>query len=231
MTTPTPTKQHSFQIDLADQPPGFWIALILKIIMALGVFLYLATHSLNYFANTFREDQKIFSYLGLLTTSVGFVGWLTQFKWMARTSFEKTIALFMTFVSLIGELYVAGYDIIYNTSKTAPAFEQVQVMGWVVAGLAAINGLAMVADFAGLDIMVLFEQRKSAKAKMQTETDAVPEIRVYVNAALNKVSFSDKTHAFYCPPTLEAQVREFVTAPGRWESVEVFLKHVNANTN
>jgi len=221
------TQKHTFTVDLANQPPGFWVALIMKLLIGIGVFLYLATHSLNYFRNTFKAEQEIFSYLGLLTTSIGFIGWLTIFKWMAFTNFEKTIALFMTFVSLIGELYVAGYDIIYNTSATAPSVEEIRTMGWVVAGLASIHGLALLADFAGLDVMVLFSNMSRQRSRVQTETETAPEIRVFVNPNMKAASFSDKTNAFYCPPSLEAQAREFIANPNKWESVEAFLKHIN----
>ena len=45
--------QHKFELDLANQPPGYWFALFMKIALAIAIAVYLGVHSLNYFSNTF----------------------------------------------------------------------------------------------------------------------------------------------------------------------------------
>jgi len=230
---PKPQAQHKFELDLANQPPGYWFALFMKIGLAISIALYLGVHSLNYFANTFKGDQQIFSYLGLATTSVGFIGWLLIFKYMSFTNFEKTIAICMAGISLLGEFYVAGSDILYNTAdrilNQSMTFEEIRTMSWIVAGLAFIHGLALVADFVGLEVMVLMQSRAGAKRQLVAEAnqDEAKSIRIFVSANAKRVTFSGKTNAFYCPADKQQLVSEYLANPSKWASIEAFLTYAN----
>lgn len=139
-----------------NQSMGYWLGLILKIILAGAMILYLGKHSLNFFMWTFQGEDSIYAWLGLFTTSIGVIIWLVVFKYVAQNTWEKAIALIMMLVSLAGEFAVAAFDMYMNISGQiaeatwTPA--DLRNMSYVVAGLALINGLALVADIAGMDI-------------------------------------------------------------------------------
>jgi len=152
---------------------------------------------------------------------------------MSFTNFEKTIAICMAGISLLGEFYVAGSDILYNTAdrilNQAMTFEEIRTMSWMVAGLAFIHGLALVADFVGLDVLLLMQSRGGSKRQLvETKNeDVATEMRIFTNPNSKRVTFSIKTRAFYCPLDKEAAVKEYLANPSKWESIEAFLAFVN----
>jgi hypothetical protein len=79
------------------------------------------------------------------------------FKYVAKNTWERAIALIMMLVSLAGEFAVAAFDMYMNISGQIASVTwtpaDLQSMSYVVAGLALINGLALVADIAGMDII------------------------------------------------------------------------------
>ena len=165
---------------------GYWIGLIGKIVLAVAMMVYLGKHSLNFFMWTFQGEDAIFAWLGLFTTSIGVIIWLLAFKYVANNTWEKAIALGMMTVALIGEFAVAGFDMYMNItgqiSNVVWTQEDLRSMSYVVAGLALLNGLALVADIAGMDIFdglkkekpapidnTVFDRRQEARKYQQTE--------------------------------------------------------------
>jgi len=144
---------------------GYWIGLILKIVLAVAMIVYLGKHSLNFFLWTFQGKDQIFAWLGLFTTSIGVIIWLLAFKYVAKNTWEKAIALAMLFVSLLGEFAVAGFDMYMNVSgqiaNVVWTQEDLRSMSYVIAGLALLNGLALVADVAGMDIIEGLKNKQS----------------------------------------------------------------------
>lgn len=230
----TPKSQevtHSIVEDFASQSIGYWLAMAGKLFLALAIGLYLGVHSLNYFSGTFKGDQEIFSWLGLCTTSIAFVIWILIFKYAAPTNFHKTIALVMMFVSGMGEFYVAGNDIINNTAQRVLdqtlTYGEIQTMSWVVAFLAYAQGLAFLADILGIDILKLL-QRKPRTQQVVTNESVTQSPGVIVSETYRKVSYSDKTNQFYCPPKFLDKVKEYLANPTGYATVEEFLSEVNA---
>jgi len=140
-----------------NKPVGYWLGFFAKIILAVAMLLYLGMHSYNFFTFTFKGDQWIFSILGLFTTSIGFILWLVVYLYAAEDGLEKAISILMLFVSLIGEFAVAGFDMYMNiTGSLATATftaADLRNMSYIIAGLALLNGLALVAGVAGQQIM------------------------------------------------------------------------------
>ena len=139
-----------------DNNAGYWIGFFSKIVLAIAMLLYLGMHSYNFFTFTFKGDQWIFSILGLFTTSIGFLLWLAIYLYIARDGLQRAIAIAMIFVSLGGEFAVAAFDMYMNisgqlsTQTWAP--EELRNMSYIIAGLALLNGLALVIDVAGKQI-------------------------------------------------------------------------------
>ena len=114
--------------------------------------VFLGSHSLNFFQFTFTSADAIYSWLGLLLTSVGAVFWLGIFLWNADTTLRKAIALIMMVVSLAGEMVTAVFDM-QNAAVYASGFqflpEEIKTMTEVIGYLGAFTGLMLIAYAAG----------------------------------------------------------------------------------
>jgi len=221
------------KIQIPEQPMGYWLAMFGKLTLAIAMLLYMGQHSLNFFGGTFKGGQTLFSWIGLLTTSLGFLIWLCIFMWGSPTTFERAIAFSMMGISLLGEFIVAGFDIFFNIANKNVEYSWTQgqliVISAIIAGLALLNGLALVADFAGMEIMSLLAKKKSrAVATTDTEIPTLPPaIKIHTGAMYKRITWSDKTQAFYCHPDKVGVVEQYLAAPGRWESIAEFLETAN----
>lgn len=136
---------------------GYWIGFIAKILLAVAMLIYLGLHSYNFFTWTFKGDQWIFAILGLFTTSIGFLLWLAIYLYVAEDGLEKAVSILMMFVSLFGEFAAAGFDMYMNISgqfgMANLTTTDLRNMSYIIAGLALLNGLALVAGVAGQQII------------------------------------------------------------------------------
>lgn len=150
---------------LGDFNAGYWIGFFAKIVLAGAMLLYLGMHSYNFFTFTFQGSQWIFAILGLFTTSIGFLLWLSIYLYVAKDGLQKAIAIIMIFVSLGGEFAVAAFDMYMNISGQLStqqwAVEDLRNMSYIIAGLALLNGLALVIDIAGKQI---FDDLRNVKS-------------------------------------------------------------------
>src|SRR5688572_27567836 len=157
---------------------GYWIGFFAKIVLAGAMLLYLGMHSYNFFTFTFKGDQWIFAILGLFTTSIGFLLWLSIYLWVAEDGMQKAIAIVMLFVSLFGEFLVAAFDMYMNISGQLSTItwtaEELRYMSYAIAGLALLNGLALVADIAGKKIIEDLKNIKREADKEKQETTPAP---------------------------------------------------------
>lgn len=143
-----------------------------KAVLAVGMLLYLGKHSLSFFQFTFKGEDEIYAWLGLLTTSVGVLIWLSMFLWLSESTLQKTTAAVMVVVSLLGEFGVAGFDMYMNAmglTQGGVHFSDAEIrnMSIVVAGLALLNGLALIIDIAGDEFDRVWSEEfgKSSPAK------------------------------------------------------------------
>lgn len=170
---------------MVKRTAGWWLAIIGEATLAVAMLLYLGMHSLNFFQWTFKGDQEIFSYLGLFTTSIGVLIWLAILKWKANDPFEKVVALIMLLVALIGEFLVAGFDMYLNISDASGAVaftaDEVRTMAYVIAGLALLNGLALVATYSFDVVIEMFAS--SFGSASGSESAAKPSAPVAPRAA------------------------------------------------
>jgi hypothetical protein len=154
-------------------PVGYYLGLFAKGTLAIAMLLYLGMHSYNFFSFTFKGDQWIFSILGLFTTSIGFILWLVVYLYAAEDGLEKAVSIIMLFVSLLGEFAVAGFDMYMNITDTlaTAAFTAADLrnMSYIIAGLALLNGLALVAGVAGQQIMDDLANVKFPKAAKRND--------------------------------------------------------------
>ena len=139
-------------------------------VLTIGVLLFLGKHTLNFFVFTFGASDILYAWMGLLLTSVGAIIWLWIFKFTDGTRLQKTVALVMMFVALLGEFVAASFDI-YMQGMVKDGFsfqpEEIRNMSIVVAGLGLATGLALVAHFAGDTIV--------AELKKDKDGDGIPD--------------------------------------------------------
>jgi hypothetical protein len=166
------------------RPAGYWIGWISKVIMAVAMLLYLGLHSYNFFTWTFKDDQWIFAVLGLFTTSIGVLLWLAIYLYVAEDGLEKAVSIIMLFVSLLGEFAAAGFDMFMNISgqfnMASLTATDLRNMSYIVAGLALLNGLALVAGVAGqqiLDDLSRIRFPKNAPAPMVVNASETENVR------------------------------------------------------
>lgn len=130
-------------------------------ILIVGVAVFLAGHSLNFFQISFKDGQQAYAPLGLLLTEGGLFIWLVIFLTIAKSNMQKAIALIMTVVSLVGGMATAIFDIYFETATGAAGFQlsidEIKTMSLVVGALAVAHGLAMIFELAGNQIFDAFE--------------------------------------------------------------------------
>jgi hypothetical protein len=177
---------------------GYWIGWISKVVMAVAMLLYLGLHSYNFFTWTFKDDQWIFAILGLFTTSIGVLLWLAIYLYVAEDGLEKAVSILMLFISLLGEFAAAGFDMYMNISGqfnvASLTATDLRNMSYIVAGLALLNGLALVAGVAGQQILDDLSKIKLPKK------DASPA-PVTVHAA--ETENVRQLHAIFTPTQIE----------------------------
>lgn len=165
----------------SDFNAGYWIGFFAKIVLGVAMLLYLGMHSLNFFMFTFQGDQWVFAILGLFTTSIGFLLWLAIYLYIAKDGLQKAIAIIMIFVSLIGEFAVAAFDMYMNISGQLTtqkwAVEDLRNMSYIIAGLALLNGLALVIDIAGKQIFDDLRNVKFNRNEQQQQNFQPPQQR------------------------------------------------------
>jgi len=86
-----------------------WIGLGLKLLLAVVVAVFLGSESLNFFNFIFPPQQWYLAYTGFGLTMGAMVVYLYLLLKDAETSLQKTIALLMTGVGVVGELATAGF--------------------------------------------------------------------------------------------------------------------------
>lgn len=151
-------------------PLGKFFGYIALASISIGVFLFLAKHSLNFFQFTFKDSDVLYSWLGLLMTSAGAIGWLAVFIWLADTTTRKGISLVMMLVALAGEMVTAIFDM-QNNGQYASGFQytpqELENMTFAIGILGAVTGIALIAYAAGDKIIAEF--------KKDTDGDGIPD--------------------------------------------------------
>lgn len=189
---------------------GYWLGFIAKIVLAVAMLLYLGMHSYNFFTFTFKGDQWIFAILGLFTTSIGFLLWLVIYLYAAEPGLEKAVSIIMLFVSLLGEFAVAGFDMYMNITgafdKASFTDGDLRNMSYIIAGLALLNGLALVAGVAGQQILddlsnATAPLKKKSNVKSTASNVIVPRPIVTNAVDSRQVTLTDEERRMYAPGT------------------------------
>jgi len=126
---------------------------------ALGgaMFIYLGYRTLDFLTFTFRDEDILFAFLGLFSTTIGAVIFAIIWKrsfYFDRSSrvwrsdeFKKTVSMVMMIVCAFGELLLAVADMTLVTAQKGGAVTmtegELKMLMWLTAGLAAAVGVAV----------------------------------------------------------------------------------------
>lgn len=157
-----------------DRSAGYYLGIGGLLILGVAAVLFLGKHSLNYFTSTFSAEDEIFSYLGLAFTSAGALIWILVFMYVARTGKQKAISMVMLLVSAVGELLVAGFDMIMTRMDLRFTPDEVETQIWIVAALGFSQAIALALFHIGDKLEEAFRERKKPTANSQISVASHP---------------------------------------------------------
>lgn len=177
---------------------GAWLAFFMKGVVALVVIAFIGLLSLEFFQFVFPPEKSYFGYLGFGLTGGGVIAYLLILKYGSPEPLQKTIAMIMLVVSVIGELVVAGFGMQVEGWKSAGMImlpEDIKSMILFIQLLGFAHAGALIAQVAGTDIMKAFE-----KPVVSTENSSSTAISLPVPSSssvpfpipTNQKDFTDK---------------------------------------
>ena len=124
-----------------------------------AMFVYLGYRTLDFLTFTFREEDVMFAYLGLFSTTVGAVIfaliYIRSFYFDRKTrqwksdEFRKTVAMVMMVICALGEVLLAVADMSIVTAEKGSVITltpgALKTFMWLTAGLAGLVGAAIAA--------------------------------------------------------------------------------------
>lgn len=120
-----------------------WVARLAFYAVALGLFTYAASRSLDFIQMTMPADNQLVGYLGLLATSGGALAWLMVFIYHANGTGQKGLALVMVVIDLLGEFALFAFDSLYRSGEAGLIGslnpEEVRMMIIALSALIAVN--------------------------------------------------------------------------------------------
>lgn len=137
-----------------------WIAILLKVLLAVVVLFFLGSESLNFFTFVFPAEQWYMAYTGFGLTSGAMIVYLYLFLYDAETSLQKTVALIMVGVGIIGELLTAGFGMqITGSANSGFAFTESDLSFMIMAVriLMFAHAGALIFYFAGDKVVQAFQ--------------------------------------------------------------------------
>lgn len=136
-----------------------WIALGMKLILSVVVLFFLGSESLNFFSYVFPSDQWYLAYTGFGLTSGAMLVYLYLFVFDADSKLQKTVALLMVVVGIVGELLTAGFGMqVEAWAKTGITMTKSDISFMVLAIriLMFAHAGALVAYFVGDKVIDAF---------------------------------------------------------------------------
>jgi hypothetical protein len=136
-----------------------YLAEIASWVLGGAMFIYLGFRTLDFAMFTFREEDVVFAYLVLFSTTIGAIIfaliWKRSFYFDRKAQvwrsdeFRKTVSLVMMCVCAFGEVLLAVADMSIVTAEKGAVLTmdagEVKLYMWLTAGLAALVGAAIAA--------------------------------------------------------------------------------------
>jgi len=139
-----------------DRSVGDWFGIMAEVLVALVVFGFMWTQSLNFFTFLFPPEQQYLSWFGLGLTGGGMIAYFVMLKThRANTPLKRFIVVSMIAICTLGELATAGFGVqVEALIKSGRSFtpEFINTMVMVVRVLGLFHGLALIGFFGGDEI-------------------------------------------------------------------------------
>jgi hypothetical protein len=159
-----------------------WIARVLFYAVAIGLFVYAASRSLDFITATLPASQKAVGYLGLLATSGGAIAWLAVFLFYAQGTGQKALSVLFVVIDLLGEFALFTFDTLYRSGESGMiASLSADEIRTVVLGLSALIALNIGATVA----FHLFDPETSKRMREESARDVLDDevLKVIENRA------------------------------------------------
>ena len=179
-----------------DKTTTKWIARVVFYAIAVGLFVYAASRSLDFITATLPPSQKIVGYLGLLATGGGAIGWLVTFLFHAQGTGQKGLSIVFVVLDLLGEAMLFTFDTLYRSSQTGmiASLSQDQIQ-MVIVGLSALIFL----NIAAITAFHLLDPATSRRMREESARDVLD------NAVLETIENRAPQLANQIAPQIAAQ--------------------------
>ncbi len=149
-----------------------WIARVLFYAVAIGLFVYAASRSLDFITSTLPPSQRIVGFLGLLATSGGAIAWLAVFLYHAKGIAQKGLAILFVIVDLLGEFALFTFDTLYRSGESGMiASLSADEIRLVILGLSALIAL----NIAATVTFHLFDPETSKRMREESARDVLDD--------------------------------------------------------
>lgn len=146
----------------------------LTFFMGLGLFIFVAFFNVRFFMGLMPAGYELLGWLGLFSLDGGFVVWLLMFKRIEQGNAQRTIALVMFIVDLIGSIGSMIAEMIHTAATRGGAGDIGPDARWV---LLVVVGVIVGVNIAAELAYSLFDPNLFAKVKEAQLEDTIRERR------------------------------------------------------
>ncbi len=120
-----------------------WIGKVLFVVMAGALIIYAASRTLDFVNKTLGADNQLVGYLALFATTGGALAWLSVYLWNSKGIAQKSIALVMICVDVVGEIILFTADTLLQSGINGVTYglteADVQIVVYCMSALIAAN--------------------------------------------------------------------------------------------
>jgi len=176
-----------------------WIVMLVKFMIAAAVLAFLGLKSLDFFMFTTPAEQWYYAYLGFALTSGSVIAYLLIFMWDAETQLQKTIAIIMLVVSVLGELATAGFGLqidAWQAGGFALLESDFDLMVRIIQLLGFAHAMALIFYYAGDKLVEAFSDEDGDGIPNAFDSDYKGKNSQKTRSNFNVVAKTDPVHAY-----------------------------------
>jgi len=120
-----------------------WIGKVLFVVMAGALIIYASSRTLDLVNTTLGADNQLVGYLALFATTGGALAWLSVYLWNSKGVAQKSIALVMICVDVVGEIILFTADTLLQSGINGVTYglteQDIQIVVYCMSALIAAN--------------------------------------------------------------------------------------------
>jgi len=122
------------------------LAILLSSVLALALLVYSAMRSLDFISATLPADKQILAYFALAATEGGLLLWLAYFLFGAAGVWQRSVALIMVVVDLLGSMALFTADTLYRSGEMGlTATMDAETIKSIILAMSGVIGLNVTA--------------------------------------------------------------------------------------